>query len=314
MSEVFFQELGMAKPSVHLGVGSAKHGAQTGRMLEAIEAEMLVRRPDVALIYGDTNSTLAGALAAAKLGIRIAHVEAGLRSFNMSMPEEVNRVVADRLSTFLFTPSADADANLAKEGFDKRRISQVGDVMFDALRYESELAPTLVLTQHGLVPSKYVLATIHRAENTDDLDRLKNIADALEMLAEQMPVILPLHPRTRIALDRLEYSFRRVTLITPVGYRDMCALERSANMIFTDSGGVQKEAFWHGVPCVTCRDETEWTELVASGWNTLSSPTDSRSLYEDAKRAIAQDRTLPRPALYGDARAGEKIGAALAAL
>jgi UDP-GlcNAc3NAcA epimerase len=277
MSQVFFDELQISPPDYELGIGSASHGAQTGRMLEAIECVALEVKPDCVLVYGDTNSTLAGAVSAAKLRIPVAHVEAGLRSFNRSTPEEINRVLTDHASDMLFAPTATAVCNLLREGIPSERIRLVGDVMYDAALYYRQKAykMSLILNQLCLKPKKYVLATVHRAENADDPQRLACIIDGLSAVADQIPVVMPLHPRTRKALERygmLCKATARLRIIEPVGYLDMVMLEANARLIATDSGGVQKEAFFHRVPCVTLRDETEWTELVELGWNRLVSP------------------------------------------
>lgn len=272
MSKVFFDELGIPEPKYNLEISGGQHGAMTGRMLEAIEKVLLAERPDWVLIYGDTNSTLAGALAAVKLHVPVAHVEAGLRSFNMRMPEEVNRVLSDHVSTLLFCPTNLAVHNLAAEGITDG-VSNVGDVMFDVAlhfreraRQQSSILSTLNLKEGG-----FVLATCHRAENTDDPARLAQITSGLAAVSAELPVVLPLHPRTRKLLtDRgLLDQLASVRLIDPLPFIDMVALEQAAKVILTDSGGVQKEAFFYGVPCVTMRDETEWTETVDSGWNTL---------------------------------------------
>jgi UDP-GlcNAc3NAcA epimerase len=315
MSGVFFKELGIPAPAVHLGVGSGSHGAQTGRMLEALEHEMRTRRPDLVLIYGDTNSTLAGALAAAKLGIPVAHVEAGLRSFNRAMPEEINRIVADRLSDLLFTPTDAADEHLRHEGISSDQITRVGDVMFDAVLHESSTTAKTIVTRLALEDRPFCLATIHRAENTDDPARLSAILGALGTLSGELPVVLPLHPRTRAAMqrDRLaDHGHPELRLIEPLSYGEMAALEAAARVIVTDSGGVQKEAFFHGVPCVTVRTETEWTELVDGGYNHLASPLDAGAIADAVLRAVTRGRFTP-PNLYGDGRAGERIVAAIVA-
>ncbi len=306
MSGIFFQELGMSPPDVQLAVGSGGHGAQTGRMLEALEREMLARKPRCVLIYGDTNSTLAAALAAVKLHIPVAHVEAGLRSFNMRMPEEVNRIVADRVSDLLFTPTDDADRNLANEGVPSWRVHRVGDVMLDAVQHELSQPQDSILDSLGLAAGGYVLATIHRAENTDVTERLKVIAEALERIAEEVPVVLPLHPRTAHAMTASGITLNRVRLLDPVGYRAMIALEAGASIVVTDSGGVQKEAFFSRRPCVTLRDQTEWTELVDAGWNRLAPPTDVQSIV-DATRYMLSNVPATAPAFYGDGTAGERI-------
>jgi UDP-GlcNAc3NAcA epimerase len=309
MSDVFFDELDIPRPQYHLGVGSGSHGAQTGRMLEKIEQVMVAERPDVVLVYGDTNSTLAGALAASKLHVPVAHVEAGLRSFNRAMPEEINRVVTDHLSTWLFAPTASAVANLRREGIDEKKTFLVGDVMYDAaLHYgaDGEAGPE----RFGVRPKDYVLATIHRAENTDTPDRLRSIFAGLREVARSVPVLLPLHPRTRAVLRRegLEAGGPDLRLIDPVGYLDMVRLERHARLIATDSGGVQKEAFFHRVPCVTLRCETEWVELVEMGWNRLVPPTDAAAVRDGILGSLAEpERAAPPADLYGGGRAGARI-------
>jgi UDP-N-acetylglucosamine 2-epimerase len=400
MSAVFFRELEIPEPKYNLAIGSGSHGAQTGQMLAAIEKVLIDEKPDWVLIYGDTNSTLAGALAAAKLHIPIAHVEAGLRSFNRRMPEEINRVVADQLSTLLLCPSQIAVDNLAAEGIGGKgdRMSPIinepppalratsvgggqkesspvnleqssniehrtlniehsspvehrtlnieqatsvvitGDVMADALQFaatkaaaQSDIVERLDLKSQG-----YILATVHRAENTDDPQRLSNIMAALAELAEREPVILPLHPRTRKILERtsnrqtlnleprtsnielrtlnieqsspveprtLNIERPSLRLLDPLGYFDIIALEGSARMLLTDSGGMQKEAYWLKVPCITLRDETEWVETVASGWNILTGAERDRIV------TAVQNFKAPatHPPLYGDGQAAEKI-------
>ena len=404
MSAVFFRELEIPEPKYNLAIGSGSHGAQTGQMLAAIEKILIDEKPDWVLIYGDTNSTLAGALAAAKLHIPIAHVEAGLRSFNRRMPEEINRIVADQLSTLLLCPSQVAVDNLAAEGIggnpmvrqahhDKQgchpepslsepppalraasagggqkesspvnleqssniehrtlnlehsspvehrtlNIEQsssvviTGDVMADALQFAATKASAQsdILARLGLQPQRYLLATVHRAENTDDPKRLSDIMAALSELAEREPVILPLHPRTKKILERtsnrqtsniehrtlniehsssveprtLNFEHPCLRLIDPLGYFDIIALEKSARMLLTDSGGMQKEAYWLKVPCVTLRDETEWVETVASGWNILTGADRNRIV------TAVQNFTPPKdhPPLYGGGQAAEKI-------
>lgn len=308
MSDIFFQELGMSPPDHHLGIGGGGHGRQTGRMLEALEVTLLAEKPDAVLVYGDTNSTMAAALAAAKLHVPVIHVEAGLRSFNMAMPEEINRIVTDRVSSLLFTPTAEAAHNLAREGVDARRVHRVGDVMYDAAR----LLATSVDDSRSIRPqAPYVLATIHRAETTDELTRLASTVAGLRRLARRFSVVLPLHPRTRAAVDRFEISLQGIDVRGPLGYRDMAALESAAAVIVTDSGGVQKEAFFHGVPCVTVRNETEWVELVHGGWNRLASP-DSADAIESAVDAAMSAPYPARPLLYGDGTASVRIADILA--
>jgi UDP-GlcNAc3NAcA epimerase len=303
MSDRFFRDLNIPKPDYELGIGSGSHGAQTGQMLAGIERAIERERPDTVLVYGDTNSTLAGALAAAKLHVQIAHVEAGLRSFNRRMPEEINRVVADQLSDLLFCPSDIAAQNLKREGI-TRGVHIVGDVMADAMRCFGgpHRGGEHSLRQFGAVPGEYILATVHRAENTDDAESLARIIRALEAL--DRPVILPVHPRLKKALDENAIvPGGNVRMIDPVGYPDMVALERSARVILTDSGGVQKEAYWLGVPCVTLRNETEWVETVEAGWNVLTGADTSRIV--DAVRQLAPP--AERPPLYGEGRAVRAI-------
>jgi UDP-N-acetylglucosamine 2-epimerase len=272
MSEVFFRELQIPEPDANLGIGSGSHGRQTGRMLMAIEDLLLAETPDWVLVYGDTNSTLAGALAAAKLHVPVAHVEAGLRSFNRRMPEEHNRVLSDHMSDILFCPTAVAAENLRKEGI-VRGVHQVGDVMYDSVLHNAELARRRsdVLRRLGLTPGAYGLATVHRAENTDDPARLRAIFGALETVARDgLRLVAPLHPRTRKKLAAAGLVPEGLDLCVPAPYLDMLMLEMNAKVIATDSGGVQKEAYWFGVPCVTLRDETEWVELVEAGVNVLA--------------------------------------------
>lgn len=310
LSDIFFTELEIPAPRYHLGVGSLPHGAQTGRMLEQVERVFLDERPDLILVYGDTNSTLAAAVAASKLHIPVAHVEAGLRSFNRRMPEEVNRVLTDHLSRWLFVPTEAGLTNLRQEGIAEASIYFVGDVMYDAARYYGA-GQGDTLERYGLEAGGYVLATIHRAENTDHPTRLRNIVSGLGAVARECPVVLPIHPRTRNILERhgwLDSLAASLTLIEPVGYRDMTRLEKNARLIATDSGGVQKEAFFHRVPCVTLRDETEWVELVEVGWNRLLPPTDAIVVRETI---LAELEVTDRPAapadLYGGGQATERI-------
>ena len=303
MSELFFQELGLPQPDVNLGVGSGSHAQQTAEMLVGTERVLLQERPDWVLVYGDTNSTLAGALAAAKLCLPVAHVEAGLRSFNRAMPEEINRVVADHLSDLLFCPTQTAVENLAREGI-TAGVHRVGDVMYDLLLQSLPLAEgtSTILQRLDLQPGAYLLATVHRAGNTDIRENLAGILAGLSAVGET--VVLPLHPRTRRAVA--EWSLapaENVRLIDPVGYLDMLVLEKNARLILTDSGGVQKEAYWLGIPCLTLREETEWVETVEVGWNTLVGTSPDRIV--EAVRTFSPRGE--RPALFGDGRAGERI-------
>jgi UDP-GlcNAc3NAcA epimerase len=270
MSNVFFEELGIPKPDFNLGISGLSHGAMTGSMLIDIEKVLNKQRPDMVLIYGDTNSTLAGALAACKLHIPIAHVEAGLRSFNIKMPEEINRILSDRVSTLLFCPTQAAVQNLTSEGI-VDGVSFTGDIMFDVVSYFRDRAESISLNQWGIKEKQYNLVTIHRAENTDSIDRLGSILEALNEISRDKEVVLPIHPRTKnmIAKHGLTKLLRKLTVLDPVSYLEMIKLQVNANKILTDSGGIQKEAFFHKVPCITLRDETEWVETVSLGWNQL---------------------------------------------
>jgi UDP-GlcNAc3NAcA epimerase len=275
MSQVFFDDLEIHKPKYNLGIGGGTHGENTGRMIEAIEAIVFKEKPDWVVVYGDTDSTLAGALAAVKLHIPVAHVEAGLRSFNRKMPEEINRVLTDHASDLLLAPTVIAVENLRKEGIGQMQIENTGDVMYDAALFYAAKAKksSRILEQLSLQPRKYILATVHRAENTDDQSKLETIMAALSHVSRDTPVILPMHPRTRKKIATANISpHSSLTIIDPVGYLDMVMLEKHAAAIATDSGGVQKEAFFHKVPCVTLRNETEWVELLKLGWNRLAFP------------------------------------------
>lgn len=273
MSAIFFDELKIPAPDHNLAIGSDTHGSQTAAMLKGIEALLLMRRPDAVLVYGDTNSTLAGALAAAKLHIPVLHVEAGLRSFNKRMPEEINRVLTDHVSTLLFCPTETARLNLAREGV-STGVSLVGDVMEDALRLGLEIAETREppCRRFGLTPRDYGLVTLHRAENTDNADRLSSIVLALKSLARAgLPILFPVHPRARKLLVCADFEqCLGIHVVDPLSFADMVAATRDARVVLTNSGGLQKEAMWLGVPCVTLRDETEWVETVGSGWNVLA--------------------------------------------
>jgi UDP-GlcNAc3NAcA epimerase len=312
MSQVFFQELRIPHPDYHLGVGSGSHGAQSGEMLRRIEEVLMHEEPDYVLVYGDTNSTLAGALAAVKLHMPVAHVEAGLRSFNRRMPEEINRVVTDHLSSMLFCPTETAVENLAREGITEG-VKLVGDVMYDALLCNIQIAAekSTILEQLRIEPKAYFLVTVHRAENTDDAGRLQAVVEALQRISRVHPVIWPVHPRTRHALRAHDLpGIKPDTLrpIDPVSYLDMLLLEREAKVILTDSGGIQKEAYWLGVPCVTLRDETEWVETVQAGWNTLVG-TDQERIFAAATSEKPLD---PGPQnLYGNGHSARSIAQAL---
>jgi len=310
MSDVFFRELDLPDPDHELRIGSGPHGGQTGRMLDELEKVMQRERPGLVLLFGDTNSTLAGALAAAKLGIPVAHVEAGLRSYRREMPEEINRVVTDHVAALLLCPSSLAVGNLRQEGI-INGVYEVGDVMFDVLlRYlPGPEERGRVLNSMGLAERTFALATIHRAGNTDDPERLEMIAAALERVATcGMEVVFPMHPRTRKAFNRVPVP-RIVRMIPPVSYREMLALEASARVILTDSGGVQKEAYWLGVPCTTMRAETEWVETVDLGWNVLAGCEPDAV----AMAAIRNRPTGPRPSVYGNGDAAKRVVDVIAA-
>lgn len=298
MSDVFFEELDIPKPDYNLGIGGGTHGQNTGRMLEAIEAVLLQEKPDWVLVYGDTDSTLAGALAAAKLHIRVAHVEAGLRSFNRAMPEELNRILTEHVSSLLFTPTTTATQHLANEGIAGDKVQQVGDVMYDAAMYYRHKAqcPAGLNVEDG-----FILSTIHRAENTDNPQRLSNIISALKQLAETRAVVLPLHPRTRKFLTEGGYDTGKIILLAPVGYLQMVWLLEHCKIVVTDSGGLQKEAYFFGKPCVTTRDETEWVELVECGANILAGA--DQTLICELVNAL-EDKQISKQNFYGNADAG----------
>ena len=307
MSAVFFDELDISEPKYNLGISGGSHGEQTGKMLIKIEDVLLKEKPDLVLVYGDTNSTLAAALAAVKLHIPIAHVEAGLRSFNKKMPEEINRILTDHSSDILFTPTVAAIKNLQNEGVDNSKIVNVGDVMLDATNYYGAKAEdrSCILADLKLTPKEFVLVTVHRAENTNSLTKLKSIFDSLEKLSSDHNLVMPVHPRTMKSLKSIDFSMERskIKFISPVGYLDMMMLEKYSKTIITDSGGVQKEAYFHKVPCVTLRDETEWTELVINGWNFLANSDNLLESFNKAQNIkFSDDDTL-----YGNGDAAQKI-------
>jgi UDP-GlcNAc3NAcA epimerase len=293
MSAIFFETLGLAAPKHNLGVGSGSHGTQLAKMIEGLEIVLQDEAPDLVLVYGDTNSTLAGALIADRLNIPVAHVEAGLRSFNRRMPEEANRIVADRLSTMLFAPTKTAVQNLEREGI-YEGVYQVGDVMHEAAMFHSRLAEleSTILQRLSLNREEFSLATVHRAENTDDPLRMRGILEGLLDVSRLQTVVWPVHPRARKQLlsnRNGDLPLDRLLLTEPLPYRDMLLLERSACVVLTDSGGVQKEAMWFGVPCVTLRDETEWVETVSSGRNALASCSGEK-IVAAFKAALAKGR------------------------
>jgi len=337
MSDVFFEEMSIPRPDYFLDINGLSHGAMTGQMLEKIEEVLLKEKPDIVLVYGDTNTTLAGGLAAAKLHIPVAHVEAGLRSFNRRMPEEINRVLTDHVANILFCPTQLAVENLKDEGIGIESASAhklvssspnqtislralsyelppmvalVGDVMYDSVLFNLKTAGknSKIIEKLDLKSKAYALATVHRAENTDDSHRLRSIFEALEKIsAEGLPVVLPLHPRNRKFVAASRFSDTKIKVIEPVSYLDMLQLEQQAQLILTDSGGVQKEAYWMKVPCLTLRDETEWIETVEAGWNILAG-ADRDKIIESAN--AGRNPSVQYPA-YGDGRAGEKIVAIL---
>lgn len=309
MSKAFFNELDISRPDCNLEVGSGSHGEQTAKMLQKIEAVLVKERPDICFVYGDTNSTLAGALAAAKLYIPVAHIEAGLRSFNRRMPEEINRVLTDHVSVLLFCPTKTAVENLAKEGI-THGVHETGDVMYDCVLFYAKKAKAIAqktLERLDIRSKSYYLATVHRAENTDDGMRLTNIVEAFNGIATaDCPVILPLHPRTVVCVDKYGLKFANdVKVIQPVSYLEMVVLENNAKVILTDSGGVQKEAYFLGVPCVTLRDETEWVETVESGWNTLAG-ADKHSIINGVGRTDKLRAVCPE-SVYGNGDAAEQV-------
>lgn len=314
MSEVFFDELSLPRPDVWLGVGSGSHGDQTGKMLSLLDGILLEQNPDWVVVYGDTNSTIAGALSAAKLHFPVAHVESGLRSFNRKMPEEVNRVVVDHVAELLFAPTTAAVENLEREGIELGRVHLTGDVMYDAALHFGEEARRRsdILARLGLQSGGYVLATVHRAGNTDEPGRLASIVGGLLAVSRELPVVVPLHPRTRQALQSLgllgslESGLR---LLAPVGYLDMLRLEMDARLVVTDSGGVQKEAFFFKVPCATLREETEWVELVELGWNRLVPPDSVGAVSAGIMAALDCSGIDAEP--YGRGRAAEHISGLL---
>jgi UDP-N-acetylglucosamine 2-epimerase len=332
MNRVFFDELGIPEPEYNLEVGSGFHGWQTGEMIRRAEDVLIKEKPDSVLVFGDTNSTLAGSIAARKLNILLAHIEAGLRSYNRKMPEEINRVLTDHCSEILFCPSENAIKNLKKEGFlniaENGKLTNicsaestitnnsfpivinVGDIMYDALLLSMEIAErkSTILERLRLEPKGFYLATIHRAENTDDRNRLKNIIEALVEISKLKPVIFPIHPRTRQnfqALNVLLRTAKQFHLIEPVNYYSMLVLQKNADKILTDSGGIQKEAYLLEVPCLTLRDETEWVETVKCGWNVLVGADKARIIETTKNSTRSPDKNLPDH--YGDGRTAERV-------
>jgi UDP-GlcNAc3NAcA epimerase len=304
MSNVFFEELKIPLPDYNLNVGGGSHGQNTGRMIEKIEEVLLKEKPSYVIVYGDTDSTLAGTLAAVKLHIPIAHIEAGLRSFNNKMPEEINRILTDRVSDILFTPSKMATFNLIKEGISQSKINEVGDIMYDAALYYSSIIDNKHALQNkfNLSSKKYHLVTMHRAENVDDKLNLNEILNGFAK--SNCKLIWPIHPRTLNRIGKFEIIIpKNVTVIPPVGYLDMILLEKNAISIITDSGGVQKEAFFHGIPCITIRNETEWLELVEIGVNKLI----KINAIDIADAIIDFNPSFVTSNIYGDGNTGSKI-------
>ena len=304
MSDIFFQEMQIPKPDYFLGIGGKPHGAMTGQMIEKIEEVCLKEKPDWIMVYGDTNSTLAGAIVASKLHVKLAHIEAGLRSFNMNMPEEINRILTDRVSNILFCPTDTAVQNLKNEGFDTFtcKVVKSGDVMQDGALFYKEFAKKPSCD----IQNDFILCTIHRAENTDDEQRLRAIFEALEEIAQEKQIILPLHPRTKKILENLDLNFQNLTIIDPVGYLEMVWLIDHSSLVMTDSGGLQKEAYFFSKPCITLRDETEWIELVTCKANTLVG-ADKNKILEAYKTRSSFDSTNSSLDLYGGGKASEMI-------
>ncbi len=304
MNEIFFSEMQIPKPDFNLGISGSGHGAMTGQMLQKIEEVLMHVQPDTVLVYGDTNSTLAGALAAVKLHIPVAHVEAGLRSHNLRMPEEINRIVTDKVSKYLFCPTAAAREILKNEGVSEGQIEVVGDVMLDSALFYSKFAkPSAQIAE--LLDSEFYLCSIHRAENTDDVNNLKNVVELFTQLARQKAVIMPVHPRTQKYLKEYGLSLKGITTLPPVGYFDMLNLLQRCQMVLTDSGGLQKEAYFFEKPCVTLRTETEWTELVDAGANKVVGPDPEKAMA--AIKWFQVNHMSFKHALYGDGTASEKI-------
>lgn len=304
MSEIFFVQMQIPKPDYNLEINSLSHGAMTGRMIERIEEVLLKEQPDWVLVYGDTNSTIAGSLAAKKLHLKVAHVEAGLRSFNRNMPEEINRILTDKISDLLLCPTDTAVQNLQNEGIGKNslgRIVKCGDVMQDAAIFYSDLAQRPKMN----LPEQFILVTIHRAENTDDPKRLASIFNALSEISHEIPIILPIHPRTKMKIEKLKFKIENLIIIDPIGYLEMIYLLQNCSLVMTDSGGLQKEAFFFEKPCVTLRDETEWIELVKNGFNEVVGADKDKIISGYQKMSqIKNDYNIN---LYGKGEASKKI-------
>lgn len=308
MSDIFFEEMMIPKPLYNLNINGLNHGAMTGQMLEGIEKILLKEKPDWVLVYGDTNSTLAGALAAKKLHIKVAHVEAGLRSFNMKMPEEVNRILTDRISDLLFCPTKNAMYNLEMEGYNNSNSKFInsGDIMYDSVLFYSKYAKKPRFS----LPDEYILTTIHRAENTDNLNNLNNIFKALSEIAKDITIVLPIHPRTKgiLAKNKLKIH-ENIKLIEPVGYLEMIYLLNNCSCVMTDSGGLQKEAFFFKKPCITLREETEWTELVENGYNFITGA--NKQLIVNSYNLLDDKNLTFNKQFYGNGNTSEIILKAL---
>lgn len=305
MSDIFFEEMKIPKPDYFLGIGGGSHGAMTGKMIEKIEEVVVAEKPDWMIVYGDTNSTLAGAIVASKLHVKLAHIEAGLRSFNMKMPEEINRILTDRISQVLFCPTDRAVSNLLEEGYDKFKceILKVGDVMYDGALFYKNFARKINLD----LQKEYVLCTVHRAENTNNIERLKSIFEALNEISGLQQIVLPLHPRTKKVIDSERiYISEKVKVINPVGYLEMVWLLENSDLVITDSGGLQKEAFFFKKPCITLRDETEWSELVDNGYNKLTGANKIEIIkaFNDRDKIFLNDFSQN---LYGEGDSSKKI-------
>lgn len=307
LSEIFFSELGLTKPKYNLNVGSGSHGQQTAQMLNRIEELLIVEQPQCVLVYGDTNSTLAGALAAVKLHIPVVHVEAGLRSYNHYQPEEINRVLTDRISDLLFVPSQESAQNLLQEGVTADKIHVVGDIMYDvAIMFRPQAENSSILNQLEINNKPYILATIHRAENTDHPEVLKKICDEFNKLSKTYDIVLPLHPRAKESLSKYKLTLNeKIKCIDPVGFLHMIKLVSHAKVVVTDSGGLQKEAFYHKIPCITLRDVTEWVELTQNGWNVVLPPDQLAELTPYVADMIDLNKEWINP--YGDGDTAEKI-------
>jgi UDP-GlcNAc3NAcA epimerase len=309
MSEVFFTELNIPQPDFNLKISNLDHGAMTGRMLEEVEKVLQEQQPDWVIVYGDTNSTLAGVLAASKLHIPIAHIEAGLRSFNKKMPEEINRIIADHTSSLLFSPTSDALKNLKNEGISKN-VYNVGDVMHDVtLYYKGKANMEIALNKWKVTKFNYVLCTIHRAENTDSAECISSILDALCEISKKNTVLLPIHPRTKKIMQNLNNKewAKNITILEPLSYLEMLRLEMSAKVIITDSGGIQKEAFFHKIPCITIRNETEWVETVSLGWNQVVGADKELILDAYSKIDSKINNRVYNVFPYGDGKASARI-------